>query len=104
MDENQINPEPGYQQNQPLQDNLTDNQTQSGNDQEEDLGNRDRNSRKEFPERTQQHDYKNPSANQTENDEEDEVDTDGAIFNQEVENNTDPVEEQSLDVNNFDQA
>ena len=104
MNENEVKPQPGYQQNQPLQDNLTDNQTQTGNYQEENSENRDRDSRKEFPERTQQHDYKNPSADQIENDEEDDVDTDGQIFDQDYDTNADPVDEQSSglrDTNNI---
>ena len=99
MDENQINPETGIQHYQPLHAKLT-SQTLPGNYQEENSENIDRNFGKEFPERTQQHDYKTPSANQIEDDEDDddEVDTDGEIFDQDNETNTDPVDEQSRDV------
>ena len=100
MNENQFTPETGSQQNQPLQDNLTDNQIPSGSYQQEESENTDRNTQREFPERTQQHDYKNPSANQMENTEDDEVDTDGEIFEEDDETNTDPVDEQT-DVSNL---
>lgn len=77
MNENQISPKPGYQQNQPLQGNLTDDQSQPGSYEKEDSEIRDRNSQQqEFPERNHQHDYKTPSAGQNEDDEEDDVDTD----------------------------
>ena len=88
MTEKQLNSEPDYRQSQSFQSELTDNQTQPGNFQEEgSVENRDRNFEKEFPERTHQHDYKTPSANQNVTDEEDEADTDGEIYNQDVENN-----------------
>lgn len=105
MDANQITPEPGNQQNQPFKDNLSENQILPGNYQAEDAENRDENSQKEFPERTQQHDYNNPSANQNENDEEevdeDELNTEGEAFGQDYEDNTNLPDEQPTDVSNL---
>jgi hypothetical protein len=102
MNDNQFTPETGNQQNQPLKEKLSDNQNQSENNQGEDSENGDRNTRKDFPERTQQHDYKNPTADQTENEEEDDVDTDGQIFVNNDDADADPVDEQSTDLRDTD--
>lgn len=102
MNENQFNAQPGFQQNQPLQEEkLTDYQSQSGNFQGEDTENSDR--QKDFPQRTQQHDYKDPSANHNDEDEDDEVDTDEGIFDEEDETNPDSVEDQIPGVSNLGQ-
>lgn len=102
MNENQFTPETGNQLNQPLKEKLTDNQNQSEINQGEDSENRDRNTRKDFPERTQQHDYKNPTANQTENDEGKDVDTDGQIFDNNDDTDADPVDGQITDLRDTD--
>lgn len=103
MNENQFTPETGNQQNQSLQDKLTGDQTQPGNYRGEDSEDRDRNTQQEFPERTQQHDYKNPTATQFEDDDEDDADTDGQIFEQDEEDeDADPVDEQSSGLRDTD--
>ena len=101
MDENQINPETGIQHYQPLHAKLTA-QTLPGNYQEEDSENLDKNFGKESPERTQRHDYKDPSADQIEDDEDDEAYTNGDIYTHDYDTNTDPADEQSPDVSNQD--
>lgn len=103
MNEKQFNTEPGTRQNfQPSQNTRTDYENPAGDDSTT-IDDYERATPQEFPEHNQQHDYKNPSANQTEDDEdesdtEDEADTDGEIFNQDDEDEaTDPVDDQSLE-------
>lgn len=102
MNENTFNPKTGDQQNyRPSQDTRTDYENPAG-DNSTIIDDNERATPQEFPERVQQHDYKTPSGNQLEDDDEsyneDDVDTDGEVFNQDAENEAaDPVDEQSLE-------
>lgn len=105
MSENQFKPEPGTQQNyQPSQDTRREYENPTG-DNSAIIDDNERAAPQEFPERSHQHDYKNPSGNQIDNDvDDDDVDTDGEIFDQDEDEATDPVDEQSLDSDDPDQS
>jgi len=91
MSENKSITEPGTQS----QDMRKDYENPAG-DNSTIIENNERATPNEFPERSHQHDYKDPSANQFENDDEDDddMDTDTEIFNQDEDESADPVDEQ----------
>lgn len=104
MNENNFNSETGSQQNnQSSQDKGREYENTAG-DNSTVMDDNKWAAPQDFPQRSQQHDYKDPSGNQLDNDDDDDIDTDGEIFDQDKEDeSTDPVDEQSLDTDEQDQ-